>query len=426
MVHAEDAGSWEELPIKRVARIAYGLGQPPPLSPDGVPILRATNIYRGSITRQGMIYARLEDLPLDRAPLLQEGEILVVRSGAYTGDSAIITAEWAGSAPGYDLRVTPIGVDPRYLSYCLLGQQIQDQVQLAKMRAAQPHLNAEDLGDCRVAVPPLSEQRAIAAFLDREIARIDNFVDRRQRLRMLVSERFATARFRAVTKGLAAGPTRDSGVEWIGRVPAHWQVRRLKQVAQLESGHTPSRQHPEYWENCTVPWVSLTDVAKFRDDALDCLSDTNEYVSELGLAHSSARLLPAGTVIVSRTASVGFSCILGRDMATTQDFANWICGPSLQPEYLLQVFRSMRQEFSRLTMGSTHSTIYMPDIARFTIPLPPVEEQDIIVAYLHRLSSGARDAMAGIARQTELLQERRRSLITAAVTGQIDISQVAA
>lgn len=72
--------------MKQVADVRYGLGQPPPARPDGIPILRATNIERGRINPEGMIYAALPDLPLHRAPLLKSGEVLVVRSGAYTGD----------------------------------------------------------------------------------------------------------------------------------------------------------------------------------------------------------------------------------------------------------------------------------------------------------------------------------------------------
>src|SRR5207249_3411959 len=109
---------------------------------------------------------------------------------------------------------------------------------------------------------------------------------------------------------------------------------KLKYVTRLETGHTPSRQHPEYWENCTIPWFSLADVWQIRDGRKEYLEDTAEKVSELGLANSAARLLPLGTVIVSRTASVGFSGIMPVPMATTQDFVNWICGPKLLPEYL--------------------------------------------------------------------------------------------
>src|SRR5262249_38776938 len=136
---------------------------------------------------------------------------------------------------------------------------------------------------------------------------------------------------------------------------------------------------PEYWENCTIPWFTLADVWQIRDAKAEYVFETKEKISELGLANSAARLLPRGTVMFSRTASVGFSAIMGKDMATTQDFANWVCGPRLSPEYLLLAFRSMTSEFRRLMMGSTHNTIYMPDIQSLQFALPPLAEQSEIV-----------------------------------------------
>ena len=165
---------------------------------------------------------------------------------------------------------------------------------------------------------------------------------------------------------------KDIGIEWLGAIPSHWDSPRVKMVARLESGHTPSRNVPEYWENCTIPWVSLADVGRLRSGKTDYIFETEEKISELGLANSAARLLPARTVILSRTASVGFSAILGLPMATTQDFVNWICGDNLIPEFVLQCFRAMKQEFESLTMCSTHQTIYMPDVSRFRIPLTPL------------------------------------------------------
>ena len=88
--------TWTTTRLKHLARVGYGLSQPPALSHTGIPILRATNIMRGKFTADGLIFAAREALPLDRAPLLREGEILVVRSGAYTGDSAMVTGTWAG------------------------------------------------------------------------------------------------------------------------------------------------------------------------------------------------------------------------------------------------------------------------------------------------------------------------------------------
>src|SRR5207244_10020708 len=128
------------------------------------------------------------------------------------------------------------------------------------------------------------------------------------------------------------------------------------------------------------PWFGLADVWQIRDGKMEYEDETTENISELGLANSAARLLPKSTVILSRTASVGFSAIMGVDMATTQDFVNWVCGPTLRPEYLLYVFRSMQHEFRRLTMGSTHQTIYMPDAGRFSAPIPPVCQQQRILA----------------------------------------------
>lgn len=113
---------------------------------------------------------------------------------------------------------------------------------------------------------------------------------------------------------------KDSGVEWLGKIPAHWAVKRTKFAARLRSGHTPSRQHPEYWQDATIPWFGLADVWQIRDSPVEYVTQTNEKISQLGLANSAARLLPQGTVILSRTASVGFSAIMGVDMATTQDF----------------------------------------------------------------------------------------------------------
>lgn len=171
---------------------------------------------------------------------------------------------------------------------------------------------------------------------------------------------------------------------WIGAVPVHWTVSRTKHVAKLESGHTPSRQHPEYWQDCTIPWFTLADVWQIRDGGTDFVSETKERISELGLQNSAARLLPAGTVLLSRTASVGFAAIAKVPLATTQDFVNWICSPRILPKYLLYVFRAMGGEFRRLTMGSTHQTIYMPDVANFTTPVPPLEEQRAIADFLDR------------------------------------------
>jgi type I restriction enzyme S subunit len=108
-------------------------------------------------------------------------------------------------------------------------------------------------------------------------------------------------------------------------------------------------------------------------------------------------------------------------MATTQDFVNWICGPKMTPEFLLYAFRAMSKEFERLKYGSTHNTIYMPDIFGFRASLPPIDEQRQIVAHLRRSIQRIDGSLNDLLKCKELLNERRSALISAAVTGQIDV-----
>jgi type I restriction enzyme S subunit len=271
---------------------------------------------------------------------------------------------------------------------------------------------------------PESEQIAIATFLDRETAKIDTLIAEQQRLIELLQEKRQAVISHAVTKGLHPdAPMKDSGVEWLGEVPEHWSVTPLRLAARIESGHTPSRAREDYWieEECVFPWFTLGDVWQIREGRSDYVYETAERVSQAGLDNSAARLLPANTVILSRTASVGFSGILGVPMATTQDFVNWICGPRILPEFLLYVFRAMSKEFERLKYGSTHNTIYMPDIFGFRTSLPPVDEQRQIVAHLRESLQLQDDSIADLLKCKELLIERRSALISAAVTGQIDV-----
>lgn len=190
-----------------------------------------------------------------------------------------------------------------------------------------------------------------------------------------------------------------------GWIPKEWEYAQLTQVAQLESGHTPSREEPKYWSG-NIPWVSLHDT-----DNLDGreITITKLTVSQDGINNSSARLLPAGTVIFSRTATVGKATILGREMATSQDFANFICGARLNNLFLVQLLRGMTRQWHRLMAGSTHSTIYMPAFKSLFIVLPPRREQIQISSILFTCDDAierTRDLIATKKEQKKALMQR--------------------
>lgn len=165
---------WDVKRMKHLGAIRYGLGEPPEYVDDGLPFIRATDINRGRVEMDLVKKIRPEDVPWSRNPQLKLNEILVVRSGAYTGDSAIITSNVANCIAGYDMVYTPMKAYAPFMAWVLLSKyMLNGQIYLERMRAAQPHLNAEELGNFVVMLPPLPEQQAIADFLDYETGKID-------------------------------------------------------------------------------------------------------------------------------------------------------------------------------------------------------------------------------------------------------------
>lgn len=163
--------------------------------------------------------------------------------------------------------------------------------------------------------------------------------------------------------------------------PSGWEWTRLTNLARLETGHTPSRSRPEYWGG-EVPWIGIRDATANHGRTLH---DTNEDTNALGIANSSARILPTDTVCLSRTASVGYVVMMGRPMATSQDFVNWVCGKGLNPHFLKYVLLAEREALHVFATGSVHQTIYFPEAKAFHICLPQRPEQDAIVDILGAL-----------------------------------------
>jgi type I restriction enzyme S subunit len=157
---------WETRRLKFVADLRYGLGQPPPEMDGGLPFVRATNIDQGSISETGMVYVDPNGVPKSRNALLREGEILIVRSGALTGDSAIVPPQYDGSVAGFDIVVTGRQVNPSFLASTMLMPYVRSaQLDLLKTRAAQPHLNVKDVGSVQILLPPCEEQERIAQYI---------------------------------------------------------------------------------------------------------------------------------------------------------------------------------------------------------------------------------------------------------------------
>ena len=167
--------------------------------------------------------------------------------------------------------------------------------------------------------------------------------------------------------------------------PRGWSWVKLDAVARLESGHTPSRRHPEYWDG-GIHWLGILDA---RDHHGSAVSSTAQTISTAGLENSSARLLPAGTVCLVRTSfSLGYVVVLAKEMATSQDFADWVCSDALLPRFLMYALLAEGAAgLRRFAKGSHHPTIYYPELQALHVKLPPVDEQRVIVDKLDRAMS---------------------------------------
>lgn len=160
--------------------------------------------------------------------------------------------------------------------------------------------------------------------------------------------------------------------------PTDWGASLLDELAERGSGHTPDKTVPAYWHG-GVKWISLKD--SNRLDRI-YISETTEEISHEGIRHSSAVLHPAGVVVLSRDAGVGKSAITTDDMAVSQHFIVWKCGPKLDKHYLYYWLQYMKPEFERVAVGSTIKTIGLPYFKQLRIAYPAVREQRQIAAIL--------------------------------------------
>ena len=397
-----------------------------------VQVVNYTDVYYGDRLGPSQELKRATATPRQVEQFrLRVGDVLITKDSETPEDigvPAYVESTAADLVLGYHLsliRPRP-GTYGRYLYWAICSESVNQQFETSATGVTRFGLRAEAIANTELPVPPLAEQRAIADYLDAETARIDALITKKQQLMHLLEERRKSVAASEVA-GAHHAKQRKSQVPWVRSLPESWGEASLKLVARLGSGHTPSRNRPEWWlpEECEIPWVTTGEVSQMRSDRLEYLESTRERISAIGMANSSACFHPRDSVVLCRTAaSAGYSAIMATAMATSQDIVVWTCGPLLRPRYLLLCLRVMRSDLlGRLAMGSTHKTIYMPDVESIRVPLPRVEEQDEIVGRVWR-DWGAIDAAVGLLTdQVGRFAERRQALISTAVTGEFGMTR---
>lgn len=349
--------------------------------------------------------------------------VLIGRQGALCGNINYAAGKfWASE---HAIVVTPLHqVEVIWLGELLRAMNLNQY----SVSAAQPGLSVEAVSRLRIPVPPLSEQSAIAAFLHRETAKIDALVSEQQRLIELLKEKQQAVISHAVTKGLDPNvPMKDSGVEWLDEVPEHWEVTRIKHVTRtIEQGWSPQCEGfaVDSLEEWGVLKVGCVNGGTFNPVENKKLPLDLEPIPELSIVAGDLLVSRANTRELVGGAAVALGShpnLLLCDKLYRLRLQPGVCSPRFLAQYLGTLKVRSQIELSATGASSSMLNIGQATILEMSVALPPIEEQFAIVASLDGATNGLEALIAHAAAAIALLQERRSALVSAAVTGKIDV-----
>jgi type I restriction enzyme S subunit len=363
----------------------------------------------------------------------REGDVLVSTVRTYLKAIAPVVNQPSNlvASTGFAVIRPRPELEPGFLKYALQEEHFIQEVISRSTGVSYPAINASDIGRVLVCFPSRDEQLAIASFLNRETAKIDALIAEQQRLIELLQEKRQAVISHAVTKGLNPhAPMKDSGVEWLGEVPEHWEVKQVRHlIKSLTQGTSPScLQEPAGDGEYGVLKVGcVNEVAFLPAENKKLPSDTEPDL---------ASLIEPGDVLVSRGNTkelVGLAALATkasqRLLASDLIFVLRACPQQIYPQFLALALRSQntRAQIEPRTVGTSPSMqkVNQSTVKELLLAVPPLKEQQEITDSLTEWNAwsekGIRDSRSAI----QLLQERRSALISAAVTGQIDVREPA-
>ena len=356
----------------------------------------------------------------DNRKLVREGDFVINSRSDRKGSSGI--SPFDGSVSLICIVLEPVGIHPAFVHHLLRSEAFQEEFyRFGKGIVADLwSTNYSAMKNILIPIPSVEEQTQIAGFLDYETAKIDALIEKQQLLIELLNEKRQAVISHAVTRGLNPdAPMRDSGVEWLGEVPAHWTATTLKHHARvIDCKHITADFVDEGY-----PLASIGEVKGWRIDLTSAKKTTEKFYKVLIEGNRKPK---AGDIIYTRNATVGEAAIVEAQLpmfAMGQDVCLIRPNESIAPEFLLHCLKSpvVFNQLSLAMVGATFKRINVDAIRNFSITLPPAQEQTAIVADLSRILPQYDSLIAATESTVTLLQERRAALISAAVTGKIDV-----
>jgi len=328
-------------------------------------------------------------------------------------------------SPAYRAYYLSRQIYPRFLHH-LMRSEIYVRGYTKYMQGIRPNslqIKTDDFNSFPVLIPTWQEQTQIATFLDHETAKIDRLIEKQQRLIELLEEKRQAAISQAVTKGLNTdAQMKDSGVEWLGKVPVHWSLSQLKFHSELiQTGPFGSQLHAEDYVSDGTPLINPSHIADGK-----IIPSVTTSVDENTRQRLNRHILHHGELVLARRGE------LGRCAVVKGEHVGAICGTgsikiklkkSVAPDYACMLISTegLKKELSIESKGSTMDNLNTVILGKLVIPVPPIEEQNHILSQVHSMNETYDNTLSLVHKQLRLLNERRTALISAAVTGKIDV-----
>ncbi len=359
----------------------------------------------------------------DKYIQLKENDLLITKDGTIGKTAVVKNLKGFASLNSGVFVVRPLRkYNSDFLFYILNSNIFKNFIDITTTGTTILHLYQNIFEIFAYPIPQISEQHSIVRFLDYKTGQIDRFITNRQKQIELLKEQKAGIINKAVTKGINPNAKmKDSGIEWIGEVPEHWEVMKLKFcLKSMVGGGTPSKDSPEYW-NGNIPWVSPKDMKS------DFIEKTEDYITEIGLKESSTILIKEPSVLIvvrsgilKHTLPVAVNKV---QVTLNQDLKALVPNRRFSIEYFFELFRGVAKIilFDCTKVVATVDSIETNDLLKFLMPVPSIEEQKEILNYINNETSTIDTLISKYQKQIDLMQEYRTSLISQAVTGKIDV-----
>lgn len=422
---------WEVMQLKRsIDSCVNGIwGNEPQGNETDTIVLRVADFNRDHliINNDGFTYRKISDTE-KKSRLLKVGDLLLEKSGGgektLVGQVVLFNKPFSAVTSNFVAKMTPLkGFSGGFLNY-YFSKLYNERINYCsiKQNTGIQNLDSDSYLSEILATPSFAEAEKIAHFLDHETAKIDALIGKQQQLIALLKEKRQAMISHAVTKGLNPNvKMKDSGVEWLGDVPEHWKVGKLGYYAKISNGATPNRENKAFWENGNIPWLNSSKI----NDVF--VTQAEQFITKDALLKTSVQPVKENDILMAitgegqtrgRVAICKISATINQHLAAIS-----ITDKLIDHEFL---FLWLRSQYERLRFesdggGATKAAITCGEIGAFPVVIPTSSEQKEIVKYIFKKNDHFDVLEEKAQYQIQLLQERRTALISAAVTGKIDL-----